>query len=82
MQTTLIDKYSRNLNYLCVSITDRCNLRCIYCVPPRPFPKLPHEEILRYEEILRIIRIGIHLGITKVRITGGKRQQRRPGASI
>jgi len=70
--TPLIDRYKRHLNYLRVSITDRCNLRCLYCTPTATSCKLAHKEILRYEEILRIIRIGIRLGITKIRITGGE----------
>jgi len=68
----LIDKYNRSLNYLRISITDRCNLQCIYCVPRNLIPKLPHEQILRYEEILRIVRLGVRLGITKIRVTGGE----------
>jgi len=68
----LIDRYKRNLNYLRVSITDRCNLHCIYCVPRELIPKCTHKEILRYEEILRLIRIGVQLGVTKVRVTGGE----------
>ncbi|HMA84779.1 MAG TPA: GTP 3',8-cyclase MoaA [Desulfosalsimonadaceae bacterium] len=68
----LIDRYKRHLNYLRISITDRCNLKCLYCMPSGPAYKMDHEEILRYEEILRIIRIGIRLGITKIRITGGE----------
>ena len=68
----LIDKYDRRLNYLRISITDRCNLRCIYCAPKHKNPNLPHKEILRYEEILRIVRIGVCLGISKVRVTGGE----------
>ncbi len=68
----MIDRYKRNINYLRVSITDHCNLECIYCVPYGGSIKLPHKEILRYEEILRIIKTGIHLGISKVRITGGE----------
>lgn len=68
----LIDKYNRCLNYLRISITDRCNLRCIYCVPDDMHQRLPHKEILRYEEILRLVRIGARLGISKVRITGGE----------
>jgi len=68
----LIDRFKRHLNYLRVSITDRCNLQCIYCNPRSAKQKRLHKEILRYEEILRIVRIGIHLGITKVRITGGE----------
>jgi len=68
----LIDQYKRNLNYLRVSITDRCNLRCMYCVPRDQIPKLSHKDILRYEEILRIVRLGVSMGISKVRITGGE----------
>lgn len=68
----LVDKYNRNLNYLRISITDRCNLRCIYCMPRKLIPKLPHKDILRYEEILRIVKIGARLGISKVRVTGGE----------
>jgi cyclic pyranopterin phosphate synthase len=68
----LIDRYDRHLSYLRVSITDRCNLSCLYCVPRESIPKLSHEDILTYEEILRIVGIGIRLGITKVRVTGGE----------
>ena len=68
----LIDNYNRRLNYLRISITDRCNLRCIYCAPNDKNPNLPHKEILRYEEILRLVRIGVRLGISKVRVTGGE----------
>jgi len=70
--TELVDKYNRHLNYLRISITDRCNLRCLYCAPGGLVPKLAHDEILRYEEILRVIRIGVSLGISKVRLTGGE----------
>ncbi len=69
----LIDRYNRRLNYLRISITDRCNLRCQYCSPPRSrIPKLSHDDILTYEEILRLVRIGVGLGISKVRVTGGE----------
>jgi len=68
----LIDKHNRNLNYLRISIIDRCNLKCIYCLPHERIPKIPHTEILRYEEILRLVRVGVILGISKVRITGGE----------
>ncbi|MEZ4527611.1 MAG: GTP 3',8-cyclase MoaA, partial [Desulfobacterales bacterium] len=69
----LIDRFDRTLSYLRVSITDRCNLKCMYCMPPgRQIRWLSHSEILRYEEILRIVRIGVGLGISKVRITGGE----------
>lgn len=68
----LVDTYKRHLNYLRISVTDRCNLQCIYCIPRDRIPNLPHAEVLRYEEILRIVRIATHLGISKVRVTGGE----------
>ena len=68
----MIDRHDRRLNYLRISVTDRCNLRCTYCVPRDRIPRLSHAEILRYEEILRIVRIGVGLGVTKVRVTGGE----------
>lgn len=68
----LIDRYNRVLNYLRVSITDHCNLRCMYCVPREDIPWLSHDQILRYEETLRLIRVGAGMGIAKVRITGGE----------
>jgi len=68
----LIDKYNRKIEYLRVSITDRCNLRCVYCMPPGGIKPLRHEDILKFEEIERIVRYGIDWGIDKVRITGGE----------
>ena len=68
----LIDNSGREISYLRVSITDRCNYRCIYCRPEEQFEFIPHEEILRYEEIVEIIEEAVNLGITKVRITGGE----------
>ena len=71
-QSRLIDRYQRHLNYLRISITDRCNLRCLYCKPDGSIPKLPHHDILTYEEILRVVELAVGLGISKVRITGGE----------
>jgi cyclic pyranopterin phosphate synthase len=68
----LTDRYDRRLNYLRISITDRCNLRCLYCVPDGRLPKLTHDDILTYEELLRLVTISTQLGITKVRVTGGE----------
>ncbi|MDX2501315.1 MAG: GTP 3',8-cyclase MoaA [Deltaproteobacteria bacterium] len=68
----LIDPCNRYLNYLRISITDRCNLKCIYCVPRDLIPRLSHDEILTYEEILRVVRVGVKLGISKIRVTGGE----------
>lgn len=68
----LIDNFGREISYFRVSITDRCNYRCIYCKPEEQFEFIPHEEILRYEEIVEIIEEAVNLGVTKVRITGGE----------
>ena len=67
----LIDSYQRNIRYLRISITDRCNMNCIYCMPAGSVSKLDHADILRYEEIYRVVGVAVSLGITKVRITGG-----------
>jgi len=72
----LIDNFSRVISYLRVSITDRCNLRCRYCTEGI-FPFIPHPEILRYEEIIRFVRIAASLGVRKVRLTGGEPLQRK-----
>jgi len=63
---------NRSINYLRISVTDRCNFRCRYCVPSSPFSVIEHQKIARYEELLRITRLACELGITKVRITGGE----------
>ena len=68
----LVDKHNRHLNYLRISITDRCNLQCLYCMPFGGIIKLRHEEILTYEEILRLVRFSVNLGVEKVRLTGGE----------
>ena len=62
----------RPINYLRISVTDRCNFRCRYCVTSSEFSVISHERIARYEEIMRITRLACELGITKVRITGGE----------
>ncbi len=62
----------RRVDTLRVSVTDRCNLRCVYCMPEEGLKTIPHREILRYEEIRRIVTIGLASGIRKVRITGGE----------
>ncbi len=68
----LLDPYRRKINYLRISVTDRCNLRCCYCMPEEGIPQIPHEHILTYEEILRIVRVFSGEGISKVRLTGGE----------
>jgi cyclic pyranopterin phosphate synthase len=67
-----LDAYNRPISYLRISVTDRCNLRCIYCMPPEGVHWRPHEEILRYEEIETIVRAAAEMGISKVRLTGGE----------
>ena len=71
------DRYGHRISYLRVSITDRCNERCNYCMPQELQEWLPRAEILSFEETLRIIRIGAELGVSKVRITGGEPLTRR-----
>ena len=68
----LIDKFGRTIDYLRISVTDRCNLRCVYCMPEKGVENISHGEILRYEEILKIVDVAISLGIKKFRITGGE----------
>jgi len=68
----MIDQHNRDINYLRVSVTDRCNLRCKYCMPKEGLSHIGHNDILRYEEILRVVRGGVRMGISKVRITGGE----------
>src|SRR5436190_9229323 len=68
----LIDSYNRIIDYLRISVTDRCNFRCIYCMPEAGAPIAPKQEILTYEEIERLARIAVGLGMTKIRLTGGE----------
>lgn len=69
---TIIDQHGRKIDYIRISVTDRCNLRCRYCMPEEGVSSLNHEAILRYEEIERICRLGAELGICKVKLTGGE----------
>lgn len=73
----LQDNFGRIIDYLRLSITDRCNLRCRYCMPESGVASLPHHDVLSYEELLRITRIAVALGVRKVRITGGEPLVRR-----
>ncbi len=66
------DDLGRAINYLRVSVTDRCNLRCLYCMPATGIVERSHADILRYEELALIIQVAAELGISKVRITGGE----------
>ena len=71
-QQQLVDMFDRSISYLRVSLTDQCNLRCLYCSPKAIQDKLASGELLSYEELLRVIRIAAELGIKKVRLTGGE----------
>ena len=73
----LVDPQNRRIDYLRVSVTDRCNLSCLYCRPRGRMRILSHHEILRYEEIRRMISVAAPLGISHVRITGGEPLVRR-----
>lgn len=68
----MFDKNHREINYIRVSITDRCNLRCLYCMPKDGVVKKDHTDILRFEDILRVLKASAFLGINKVRFTGGE----------
>ena len=73
----LYDSFGRKVNYLRLSVTDRCDLRCVYCMPPEGIPRKPVSEILTYDELLRTVRVAVSLGVRKVRITGGEPLVRR-----
>lgn len=68
----MFDRYNRKIDYLRISVTDRCNLRCIYCMPEEGIKLLRHEDILTFDEITGFTRIAVEKGVTKVRITGGE----------
>ena len=69
---TLIDTHGRTVRDLRISVTDRCNLRCVYCMPAEGMPWLPKQDLLTYEEITRFARVCLSLGITGIRLTGGE----------
>ena len=77
MHVSLIDGFSRPITYLRVSVTDKCNLRCIYCMPEGGLPWLRRDEILTYEEIVAIVRAAASVGVRAVRLTGGEPLVRR-----
>ena len=70
--TGILDSFGRSINYLRISVTDRCNLRCLYCMPPEGVPQMPHSEILSYEEIRTVVQSAAELGINRIRLTGGE----------
>ncbi|MBP3224318.1 MAG: GTP 3',8-cyclase MoaA [Campylobacter sp.] len=73
----LIDKFGRNINYLRISVTQKCNFRCRYCMPNTPFEWVPRENLLSFEEMFSFVKVAIDKGIEKIRITGGEPLIRR-----
>ena len=68
----LIDGHGRKVDYLRISVTERCNFRCQYCMPEKPFSWVPHENLLSYEDMFEFIKVAVDEGVTKIRITGGE----------
>ena len=66
------DSHGRTIDYLRISLTDRCNLRCIYCMPEEGVESLCHTDIMRLEEVLRAVRVAAGMGISRIRLTGGE----------
>ncbi|MBI4125800.1 MAG: GTP 3',8-cyclase MoaA, partial [Deltaproteobacteria bacterium] len=77
MRPLLKDNYHRVLDYLRISVTDRCNFRCIYCLPPEGIPLSPKQDILTLEEIARVARVFLAMGGSKIRLTGGEPLMRK-----
>src|ERR687889_762389 len=78
----LIDTFGRLHNNLRISVTDRCNIRCYYCMPEGAVQFGPREEILSFEEIERFVRVAVQLGVNKLRITGGEPLLRKDLATL
>ena len=81
-RAALRDGFNRRIEYARLSLTDRCNFRCIYCMPHDGLPFIPHERIMSYEEMLRLCRIMASLGITKFKVTGGEPLCRKGAAGF
>ena len=73
----MIDRCQRDIDYIRISVTDRCNLRCVYCMPEEGVQWVPHNAVLSYEEILRLCRVFAGLGLSKIKLTGGEPLVRR-----
>ena len=71
------DNYNRIIDYMRISVTDRCNLRCIYCMPSDGIRHAHSKNVLKYEEIIRVVKIAARLGVRKIRLTGGEPLFRR-----
>ena len=68
----MLDRQNRTIDYLRISVTDKCNLRCTYCMPADGVEDLTHEEVLSFEEILRVVKAMVPLGVKKIKLTGGE----------
>ncbi len=68
----MYDRFNRKINYLRISVTDRCNLRCVYCMPAEGIEMVGHNEILSFDEIVEVTNVAVSMGVDKVRITGGE----------
>ncbi|MCF6184666.1 MAG: radical SAM protein, partial [Bacteroidales bacterium] len=68
----MYDRFNRKINYLRISVTDRCNLRCVYCMPAEGVELMQHKDILRFEEIVEVVKYAVSQGVDKIRITGGE----------
>jgi cyclic pyranopterin phosphate synthase len=73
----LVDSFNRKIDYMRISISDRCNLRCRYCMPDEGIELIPHDSILTFEEIIRVVQVFAASGISKIRLTGGEPLVRR-----
>lgn len=78
----MLDQYKRNINYMRISVTELCNLRCRYCMPAEGICKKEHEEMLSEDELIQAVEVAVSLGITKLRITGGEPLVKRNIISI
>jgi len=78
----MFDRFNRNITYLRISVTDRCNLRCRYCMPEEGVPLKNHGEMLSFEEITDVVTTGVKLGINKIRLTGGEPLVRKDVAEL
>ena len=69
---SLSDRWARQVSYLRVSVTDRCNYRCVYCMPEDGWTPSQRDALLNFEELFKVIQIMVHLGVNRIRFTGGE----------
>ena len=77
MQMKLVDRFNRVHDYLRISVTDKCNLRCVYCMPAEGMEFEPEEKLLRFDEITEVVRVLAGYGVRKLRLTGGEPMVRK-----